>query len=160
MFISLAVQSLLDRKGTVCLSLIAMTVSILVLLSVEHIRFQTKQSFSSTLSGVDLVVGAKTGSLNLLLYSVFRIGKPTNNLSWQSFQSFANKSEVRWSIPLSLGDSHRGFPVLGTNGDYFKYYSYGEKRKLEIEKGKVFEELFDVVLGSEVAKKIEFSTWR
>lgn len=156
MFVKLAVKSLLDRKGSVLLSIVAMTVSIFVLLSVEHIRFQTKESFSSTLSGVDLVVGAKTGDLNLLLYSVFRIGKPTNNISWKSFKNFANNPKVNWAIPLSLGDSHKGFPLLGTNEDYFKHYSYGEKTKLVFKKGGVFVRLFEVVLGSEVAKKLKY----
>ena len=79
MIAKLALQSLADRKGSVMLFL-AMTVSIFVLLGVEHIRHQTKQNFSSTVSGVDLIVGARTGSLNLLLYSVFGIGSPTNNI--------------------------------------------------------------------------------
>ena len=156
MFIKLALESLFDRKGSIFLSFIAMTVSIFILLSVEHIRFQTKESFSSTLSGVDLVVGAKTGDLNLLLYSVFRIGKPTNNISWQSFKSFANNPKVNWVIPLSLGDSHKGYPVLGTNEDYFKFYSYGGKNKLVFENGGAFVELFDVVIGSEIAEKLKY----
>ncbi len=156
MFLKLAFESLLDRKGSVSLLLISMTVSIFVLLSVEHIRFHTKESFSSTLSGVDLVVGAKTGDLNLLLYSVFRIGKPTNNISWQSFKTFAENPRVEWVIPMSLGDSHKGYPVLGTNQNYFKYYNYGKKNKLTLEKGIVFDELFDVVLGSEIARKLKY----
>ena len=156
MFIKLALESLFDRKGSIFLSFIAMTVSIFILLSVEHIRFQTKESFSNTLSGVDLVVGAKTGGLNLLLYSVFRIGKPTNNISWQSFKFFANNPKVNWVIPLSLGDSHKGYPVLGTNEDYFKFYSYGGKNKLVFENGGAFVELFDVVIGSEIAEKLKY----
>ena len=68
MLAKLALQSLLDRKGSVMLSLMAMTVSIFVLLGVEQIRQQTKDNFSNTVSGVDLIVGARTGSLNLLLY--------------------------------------------------------------------------------------------
>ena len=155
MFLKLALESLIDRKGSVLLTLIAMMVSIFLLLSVEHIRFQTKESFASTLSGVDLVVGAKTGNLNLLLYSVFRIGKPTNNISWKSFKTFATSPKVNWAIPLALGDSHKGFPVLGTNKDYFKYYSYGQKKKLTFTHGGVFDGLFDVVLGSEVARKLK-----
>ena len=154
MFVKLAVKSLIDRKGSITLSLLAMTVSIFVLLSVEHIRFQIKESFSSTLSGVDLVVGAKTGNLNLLLYSVFRIGKPTNNISWKSFKNFSDNPKVNWAIPLALGDSHKGYPVLGTNIDFFKYYSYGQNNKLVFDKGGVFDGLFDVVLGSEVARRL------
>ena len=154
MFFKLAFKSLIDRKGSVLLTLIAMMVSIFLLLSVEHIRFQAKQSFTSSLSGVDLVVGAKTGDLNLLLYSVFRIGKPTNNISWESFKTFSASPKVNWAIPLALGDSHKGYPVLGTNKDYFNHYSYGQNNKLTFTHGGVFDNLFDVVLGSEVARKL------
>lgn len=156
MFAKLALQSLLDRKGSVMLSIMAMTVSIFVLLGVEHIRHQVKESFSNTVSGTDLIVGARTGSLNLLLYSVFRIGSPTNNISWQSFQTIADNPKVKWAIPISLGDSHKGFRVLGTTPDYFQHFSYGKQHSLAFEKGAAFKHVFDVVLGSEVAKKLAY----
>lgn len=156
MFFRLAVKSLLDRKGSVFLSLLAVSVSVFVLLGVEHIRHQTKQNFSNTVSGVDLIVGARTGSLNLLLYSVFRIGNPTNNIRWESFQSIASSEKVKWAIPLSLGDSHKGYRVLGTTTDYFTHFSYGNKRKLEFRHGQPFDNVFDVVLGSEVANALNY----
>ncbi|MDC9724709.1 MAG: ABC transporter permease [Gammaproteobacteria bacterium] len=156
MFAKLALQSLLDRKGSVVLSIMAMTVSIFVLLGVEHVRHQVKDSFSNTVSGTDLIVGARTGSLNLLLYSVFRIGSPTNNIHWQSFETIAANPKVKWAIPISLGDSHKGFRVLGTTRDYFEYFSYGKQRHLAFEQGEAFNDVFDVVLGSEVAKKLAY----
>lgn len=154
MFAKLAMKSLINRKGSVVLTLMAMTVSIFVLLGVEHIRNQAKESFSNTVSGVDLIVGARTGSLNLLLYSVFRIGAPTNNISWQSFKAIASSPDVDWAIPISLGDSHKGYRVLGTTTDYFQYFSYGKQHKLRFDQGQVFSEVFDVVLGSDVAKQL------
>jgi len=157
MFFRLASKSLLNRKGSVLLTMMAMSVSIFVLLGVEHIRSQTKQSFNSTVSGVDLIVGARTGSLNLLLYSVFRIGAPTNNINWDTYQAIASNSKVAWAIPISLGDSHKGYRVMGTNADYFNYFSYGNKRQLSFIQGKPFEGIFDVVLGSEVAKKLGYT---
>lgn len=156
MFSKLALKSLLDRKGSVALSLMAMTVSIFVLLGVEHIRHQAKQSFSNTVSGVDLIVGARTGSLNLLLYSVFRIGSPTNNISWQAYKDIESSSKVKWVIPISLGDSHKGFRVLGTTDEYFQHFSYGKKHQLTFNQGKAFNNVFDVVLGADVAKKLGY----
>ena len=156
MFIRLASKSLINRKGSVLLTIMAMSVSIFVLLGVEHIRSQSKQSFNSTVSGVDLIVGARTGSLNLLLYSVFRLGSPTNNIDWETYQNISDDPKVAWSIPISLGDSHKGFRVMGTTTDYFKYFSYGKKRQLTFSQGKSFENIFDVVLGSQVAKKLGY----
>ncbi len=157
MFLRLALKSLLNRKGSVVLTLMAMTVSVFVLFSVEHLRHQTKESFANTVSGVDLIVGARTGSLNLLLYSVFRVGTPTNNISWAAYRDIASNRHVKWAIPMSLGDSHQGYRVMGTTRDYFEFFSYGNKHRLSFEKGKAFNHMFDVVIGSEVAKKLGYS---
>lgn len=156
MLIKLALKSLRDRKGSIMLSIMAMTVSIFVLLGVEHTRHQAKESFSNTVSGIDLIVGARTGSLNLLLYSVFKIGNPTNNMSWQSFKDIENNAKVKWAVPLSLGDSHKGFRVLGTTQGYFQYFSYGKQHHLIFKQGKAFNHIFDVVLGDHVAKKLGY----
>jgi putative ABC transport system permease protein len=156
MLIRLATKSLLDRKNSVVLSCIAMTISIFVLLGVEHIRKESKESFSSTISGADLIVGARSGQLNLLLYSVFRLGSPVNNISWRSYQEIASDPNVAWTIPISLGDSHKGFRVLGTSNDYFKQFKYGKKQTLSFTQGKEFLEVYDVVLGAEVAASLNY----
>jgi len=157
MFLKLAEKSLLNRKGSVILTVLAMSVSVFVLLGVEHMREQTRESFRGTVSGVDLIVGARTGSLNLLLYSVFRMGSPTNNIEWSSYQQIASNSKVAWAIPIALGDSHKGFRVMGTTADYFKHFSYGRKYSLTFADGRAFDGVFDVVLGSTVAKKLGYT---
>ncbi len=156
MLIKLATKSLLDRKSSVVLSCIAMTISIFVLLGVEHIRKESKESFSSTISGADLIVGARSGQLNLLLYSVFRLGSPVNNISWRSYQQIASDSNVDWTIPISLGDSHKGFRVLGTSDEYFKHFKYGKKQTLDFSKGNEFDAVYDVVIGAEVAASLNY----
>lgn len=157
MFIKLAIKSLIERKGSVLLSLLALTVSVFVLLGVEHIRHQAKESFASTVSGVDLIVGARTGQLNLLLYSVFRIGAPTNNMTWASFETLTENPKVKWAIPLSLGDSHKGYRVIGTTPAYFKYFRYGQQTPLTFSQGNKFKGTFEVVLGADVAKKLHYA---
>ncbi len=156
MLLRLGCKSLWDRKGSVLLSMIAVAVSVFVLLGVEHLRHQVKANFSGTVSGVDLIVGPKTGPLNLLLYSVFRIGNPTNNISWQAYERLSEHHHVKWAIPLSLGDSHKGFRVLGTSTDYFTFFSYGQKRTLQFAQGRALSETFDMVLGADVAKKLGY----
>lgn len=156
MLIKLATKSLLDRKSSVVLSCIAMTISIFVLLGVEHIRKESKESFSSTISGADLIVGARSGQLNLLLYSVFRLGSPVNNISWRSYQQIASDSNIDWTIPISLGDSHKGFRVLGTSDEYFKHFKYGKKQTLDFSKGNEFDAVYDVVIGAEVAASLNY----
>jgi putative ABC transport system permease protein len=153
---SVALHSLLSRKKTVFLTFLSLSISIIVLLSVEHIRLQAKESFNRSISSVDLIVGAPSGQLNMLLYSVFRMGNPTNNIKYQSFVMLQEHKLVEWAIPISLGDSHRGFRVMGTNQSYFTHYKYGNKQRLAFDKGRQFNELFEAVIGADVAKTLGY----
>jgi putative ABC transport system permease protein len=157
MLIKLAVKSLLSRKVTVGLTLVSIAISVFVLLSIQFTKTAAKSGFTNTVSGTDLIVGARTGDLNLLLYSVFRVGNATNNISWKSFDELSQAREVAWAIPISLGDSHMGFRVVGTNQDYFLHYQYGNKQALQFEQGAAFEKVYDLVLGSDVAKSLKYS---
>ena len=153
----LAQKSLASRRSTAILTIVSIAVSVILLLGVEKVRVNAKSSSANTISGTDLIVGARSGSIQLLLYSVFRIGSATNNISWKSYQHIAQQKGVKWTIPISLGDSHRGFRVMGTSRDYFSVYQYGEKRTLKFTSGKQFEAVFDAVIGSEVAKTLNYS---
>lgn len=152
----LSFKSLMSRKLSTFLTVLSIALSVTLLLGIERIRTGTKHSFESTVSGVDLIVGARSGQINLLLYSVFRIGNATNNVPFSVFQEFSNHPAVEWQIPISLGDSHKGFPVIGTTPDYFKYYRYSGGRALDFAQGGEFSRLFDVVLGSEVARLLKY----
>lgn len=152
----LAIKSLRSRKATAGLTVLAIALSIGLLLGVEKVRRDARASFADTISGVDLIVGARTGPTQLLLYSVFRIGDATTNISWASYTRFADRREVAWTIPLSLGDSHEGYRVLGTTAGYFEHFRYGPKRALAFATGRQFDRVFDVVLGAEVAEALGY----
>jgi putative ABC transport system permease protein len=154
--LTLASKSLWNRRLTSALVVLAIALSVALLLGVERLRTQARASFANTLSGTDLIVGARGGPLNLLLYSAFHIGDPTNNVNWTSYQTLAAHPQIAWSVPLSLGDSHRGFRVLGTNRDYFQHYRYGRNRPLRIAEGHEFADVFDAVLGAEVADRLGY----
>ena len=154
--LNLFIRSLWNRRSTAVLTIFSISISVILLIGVENIRKGVRTSFSSAVSGTDIIVGARGGSLQLLLYSIFRIGNATNNLSWESYNEFHNDKRVKWTIPISLGDSHRGFRVLGTNQEYFKHFRYGSKKKLEFSRGQSFSKVFDVVIGSEVAIKLNY----
>ncbi|HIF6108209.1 ABC transporter permease [Vibrio parahaemolyticus] len=154
--IKLAWKSLMNRKATAVLTIMTVAISVILLLGVERIRTQAKDSFANTISGTDLIVGGRSGQVNLLLYSVFRIGNATNNIDWKSYQEFSRHRAVDWAIPISLGDSHKGFRVMGTNHSYFEHYKYGSKQSLTFSKGKEFNGLFETVLGSDVATQLGY----
>ena len=154
----IALRSLANRRFTALLTIFAIALSITLLLAVERVRTETRASFASTISSTDLIVGARSGSVNLLLYSVFRIGNATNNIRWSSFEHFAKHPKVAWAVPMSLGDSHHGYRVLGTSEDYFTHYQYSQKQHLKLRDGRFFSNQapFEVVLGAEVADALNY----
>lgn len=152
----LALQSLRNRALTASLTVLAIAVSVMLLLGVEKVRTGARQSFADTISGTDLIVGARSGSIQLLLYSVFRIGNATNNITWKSYEDIAKRPEVAWVVPLSLGDSHHGFRVLGTTEDYFKRYRFRHGQEIAFAEGQPFHDLFDAVVGADVAEALGY----
>lgn len=152
----LALKSMRSRKFTVIMTILSIALSVALLLGVERIRTESRNSFANTISNTDLIVGARSGAIQLLLYSVFRIGDATNNISWQSYQEFTKDPAVSWTIPLSLGDSHKGYRVLGTTQEYFDHFSYGHKEHLQFTTGHAFNDLYDAVIGAEVAENLGY----
>ncbi|MGI9369777.1 MAG: ABC transporter permease [Ruegeria sp.] len=153
----LALLSLKSRALTVGLTVFAVALSVVLFLGVEKLRTGARASFADTISDTDLIMGARSGGVQLLLYSVFRIGNATNNVSWESYQDIASRPEIAWSVPISLGDSHRQFRVMGTTSEYFDRYKYRGGRSLAFAQGGRIDDLFDAVVGADVAAQLGYS---
>lgn len=158
--LSLVFKSLINRRATAILTVASIAVSAGLLSIVDRVRTDTQTSFANTISGTDLIVGARSGDLNLLLYSVFRIGNPTNNVSWETYETIGARPEVDWTIPVSLGDAHRGYRVLATDLGYFSHYLYADRRSLSFLKGGPFTSATETVIGAEVAERLGYDVGR
>lgn len=160
----LAAHSAWHRRATLALVVLSIALATLLLLSLERMRADVRESFSQSVSGTDLVVGARTGSVQLMLYAVFRIGGATNNIRMSSLRSIATHRAVDWVVPISLGDSHRGMPVLGTTSDYFTRFRYGDRAPLVLAQGRAFagtlDGLYEAVIGAEVGSALGYELGR
>ncbi|EHP38198.1 antimicrobial peptide ABC transporter permease [Cupriavidus basilensis OR16] len=156
LMLSMAARSAWNRRYNLLLMLLAIAMSVAMLLGVERIRHAVRASFAQSVSGTDLVVGARSSPIQLMLYTVFHLGGAANNMQWDSAERLARHPAVAWTIPLSLGDSHRGFPVLATTASYFTHYRYGDRHVLVLAQGRPFAALFDAVLGAEVASRLGY----
>lgn len=156
MLLKLARLSLWSRRTTAFLTLVSLSLSVVLLLGIDHLRGQAQSSFRQTLSGTDLIVGPRGGQTNLLLYSVFQMGQPGNSLSPQAFAYLARHPSVDWAVPLALGDSLQGFPVFATQAIYFERYRYGQRQALRVKQGRPFQDGDEVVLGDRVARELGY----
>lgn len=154
--LGLAWRSLMNRKSSALLTILAVALSVALFLGVDKARNGARAGFDNTISGTDLIVGAPTGQINLLLYSVFRLGSATAEISWPTYQEIDARDDIAWTIPVSLGDSHRGYRVMGTNEAYYDHYAYGGGKSLALAEGALGDDIFDAVLGAEVAEALGY----
>lgn len=154
--LALTWKSAWSRRLTLGITLVAIALSSALLLAVERVRHDARANFTQAVSGVDLVVGPRTGGVQLILYAVFHSGSATHNMRWDSYEALVTHPAVDWAVPLSLGDSHRGFPVLGTTPAYFERFRHADSQPLAFATGKAFADVFEAVLGSEVAATLGY----
>jgi putative ABC transport system permease protein len=152
----LAYKSLRSRSVTTGLTIFSIALSVFLLVGVDRVREGTQKGFEGTLSHVDLLVGARAGSLPLLLYSVFHIGTGSNDISYASYEHFKNHPAVKWTIPFSLGDSFHGYRVVATDHNFYEHYQYRGGQSIRLEQGVRADGIFDAVLGSDVAKRLGY----
>ncbi len=157
LLLRLAWQSLKNRRISTSLTVLSIALSVALLLGVEALQRSARESFSSTISQTDLIAGARGGSLQLLLYTVFRIGQATNNIKYSSYEDWSKHPAIQWTIPYSLGDSHRGFRVVGTNGNFYKHYRYRRNREIAFASGRAPQTFQETALGSDVAARLGYT---
>lgn len=152
----LAWRSLKNRRLSTVLTVFSMMLSLVLLMTVERVKRAAEDGFTQSVSGVDLVVGGRSSPLQIILYSVFNLGQATQNVSIESYDEIRARPEVAWTIPYSLGDGHKGFRVVGTNTDFFRYYQFRSQEKIEFATGHEFKDYFDVVIGADVAETLKY----
>ena len=158
--LNIARQSAWNRRSTLVWVVVSLALATALLWTLERLRHDIRQSFSQSVSGVDLIVGARSSPVQLMRFTVFHIGSVPQSMSMDSVQKLAQHRSVSWVVPLSLGDSHRGFPVLGTTPAFFQHFAYGDKQPLVLQQGAAFADtldgLYEAVIGAEVARQMGY----
>ena len=156
----LAAKSLRNRLLTSTLTLLSIAFSVALLVGVENVRVGVRESFTNTIRGTDLIVGARGGTLQLLLYAVFGMGSPTMNVSHEAYERWRRHPAVAWTIPYALGDSHRGFRVVGTTDDFYERYRFRRDGRVTFAAGRAPANAREVAIGSEVAAELGYALGR
>uniref|UniRef100_UPI0035B3C1BE FtsX-like permease family protein n=1 Tax=Hylemonella sp. TaxID=2066020 RepID=UPI0035B3C1BE len=143
---SLAWRYLWARPLATVLNLLLLTLGLAAITLLLLVRTQIDRAFERDLAGIDAVVGAKGSPLQLILSGVFHLDVPTGNIPLTEAQALAQDARVAQLIPLSLGDSYRGFRIVGTTRDYPAHYG------AEVAQGAWWQAPMEAVLGAQVAR--------
>lgn len=148
MIFKIAWKNIWFKPLNTILSVILLTASVAIISLLILLQKQFEKQFSSNIDGVDLVIGAKGSPMQLILSSVYQMDAPTGNINYKEAKVWMKHPYVKTAIPLAFGDNYRGFKILGTTEDYLIKYD------AKISSGVIFNKNFEVVLGSEVARKM------
>ena len=136
-----------SRPLAAALNLLLLTLglaSITFLLLVSH---QISQAFDRDVAGIDVVVGAKGSPMQLILSGVFHLDVPTGNVPLAAVKELEKHPQVAKIIPISLGDSFRGFRIVGTTPDYIHHYD------AQLAQGALWSKPMQAVIGAQVAQQ-------
>ena len=157
MILRLALTSLKSRLLTTSLTVASIALSVTLLVGIENVRAGVRDSFAGTIRGVDLIVGARGGTLQVLLSAVFGIGSPSGSVKLSTMERWKAHPAVKWVVPYSLGDSHRGFRVVGTTPEFYERYRFRKDGRIVFVSGRAAVADTEVVIGSEVAEKLGYT---
>ncbi|MBY0490037.1 MAG: ABC transporter permease [Gemmatimonadaceae bacterium] len=152
----LALKSLRSRLLTTSLTVASIALSVTLLVGIETVRAGVRESFAGTIRGVDLIVGARGGTLQVLLSTVFGIGSPAGSVKLSTMERWKAHPAVKWVVPYSLGDSHRGFRVVGTTEEFYRRYRFRKDGRIVFAQGRAARADTEVVIGSEVAERLKY----
>ena len=148
--------SLANRAFSLTLIVVTLACAVALYVGVQNVQRLTRASFENSISGVDLVVAARGSDVQILLNTVFGLGVSSNLVSDETVDSVADMAEVAWVVPVALGDSHRGFRVLGTSPEFFDRVMPQPSNGALFVTGAPFEQVLQAVVGADVAAALGY----
>ena len=153
-----ALRSLWNRRFVAALTVLAIALSVALILGVERLRTEARDSFTNSASGIDLIVAPRGNDVQILLATVFGVGTTGTGLAWETYELVEDLPQVEWSVPVQMGDNHRGYPVIGTTETYFERFRHSGGRPLSLAAGQAFDDAMaeSAVVGAEVAARFGY----
>ena len=146
--IKLAWKNLTNKPLNMMLSLVLFALGVGMISMIFLIENQVQEKFDKNLAGISLVIGAKGSPLQMILCNMYHVDDPTGNVKIKDVKPFLSGRNplIDKAIPLSLGDSYKGFRIVGTTQDYPELYD------VKTAKGKIWKDNFEANIGADVAK--------
>ena len=144
-------KNLIAKPLSMLLTLVLFALGVGLISLLMILQKQTQDQFDKNLAGIDLVVGAKGSKLQLILGSMYHVDNPTGNITIKEARPFMNPKHplIEMSVPLSLGDSHKGYRIVGTEKNILDLYN------AEIGEGRLWNKVMEVTLGASVATDLK-----
>ena len=143
---SIAAAYLREKKLATALNVLLLGLGVGTIIALVLLLAQAEDRMERDSAGIDLVIGAKGSPMQLILSSVFQVDIPTGNVLASDAAPIIASRMVKRAVPLALGDSHKGFRIVGTSKDYLDLYQG------KVASGRLWEKPLEAVLGADAAR--------
>jgi putative ABC transport system permease protein len=164
----IAWRNITQRALASSLTGLSMALGVALMILVIVIHDVTVDQFSNDAQGYHLIVGgSKGGDLQLVMTTVFHLGRPLYPIPYSYYKKFTEgefKPYTQVAVPYCLGDSLQAddqqFRVVATTPDLFDKIAYGansdgSEKRYEFQDGRNFrsDHFFEAVIGSVASRK-------
>jgi putative ABC transport system permease protein len=148
MILKLVWKNIWHKPLHTVLSIVLLSSSVAIISLLILLQNQFENQFSKNLDNIDMVLGAPGSPLQLILSAIYQIDAPTGNINYEEAKPWMNHPFVKKAIPLAFGDNYLGYKIVGTTQDYLTHFDG------KLAKGDCFKNDFEVIIGSEIAQKL------
>lgn len=156
--LSIVYKNIRQRSLSSLLTMFSIMLGVALVIAIIILRQESEEAFNQTATGYELIVGPKGSSLQLTLNTVYQIGVPIQNMPLNVYELLKNDKRVKLAIPYVLGDNFKDFRLIGTVREIFTEFEYKKGIRYSIDQGKIFENDFEAVIGSETSQRTGLKT--
>jgi len=143
-----------SRKWVTIASLLALALPTALSVILLVVRHQTEGALKKGVGDYDIVVGAKGGSMQLVLSSLYHLGIPSGNIQYTDYQELLKDDRIKAAVPIGLGDNYEGYRIVGTAPHLLDMRRADDSKILTLAEGKNFTaDTYEAVIGAQVAQR-------
>ena len=146
---SISFSYLTSRLQHTVLNIIMMAVGIMLITVLLLFGYQMQKRLIADSQGIDAVIGAKGSPLQLILSTIYHVDIPVGNIDLKIAKKIKKHPFIKRAIPIALGDSYKGYRIVGTDPAYIKHF------KSSFAKGSIWHDNMQAVIGHEIAKNTD-----
>ncbi len=152
---AMAWRNLRNRRVQSLMTVVVVGVALALALSVVLLSEGVQNGINRAAEPYDLIIGSKGNAQQLVLNTVLLQGQPLQNVPLELYEKLQKDPGVSAVVPLAYGDNYRGHKIIGTKSPFFEFRNRpNDPAYFQIEGGRVFQQAFEAVLGSEAARKL------
>lgn len=150
-------RSILTRLFSSATTILMVAVAVALMVVLLSMRDSGERAFERGSGNMHLLVSRDSSPMVSVLNGVFYANAPARPIAWREHLRLSDPDSptalpLEWAVPIQLGDSYRGLPVLATTPEFFTRFRPDPDTPWSLASGRFFERELEVVVGALAAR--------